>query len=94
MMLKQLKRIGRIKFPVYPATFGQYVALVAQGLGIKRYAMAQGVITGWHDTTNYRFDDIKNISFYIDRNLEDVKESFFPAPAKATASETQADESL
>ena len=66
-MLKMLKKIESAteKFPVHPASFGQYVVLLCQGLGIKRLCVTENS-RGWHNENTHTFAPITEAQRKID----------------------------
>lgn len=82
-MGKTLKRIRKIEdsWVVRPRTFGQYVALLACGLGIKRYVTVLGPETGMHTTNRHHFGEVKYLADKIDRVIEEARAAKFdPKP--------------
>lgn len=78
-LVKTLKRIRKIedKMVIRPKTFGQYVAMIAAELGIKRFARVMGRDTGWHNNNNYQFLDVKYLADAVDRSIEDARVAKF-----------------
>lgn len=74
LMVKTLKRIGRIsdKLVVRPLTFGQYVAMIAAGLGIKRFVRMRGASRGWHNENDYYFSEVNDMAWAIDQGIREA----------------------
>lgn len=79
-MLKCFKRLDKIreKIPINPSTFGDYVALMCSGLGIKRFVQTVGKGGSWHTENTYRFSEIKWLAERVNRNIRDAAEAKFP----------------
>jgi hypothetical protein len=73
--VKTLKRIGKIcsAMVVRPTTFGQFVALVAQGVGIKRFARVEGRSGSWHTDTRYSFHPLTSLAEAVDQRIETAR---------------------
>jgi len=72
-MAKALRRIAKIqeKFPIRPTTFGQWVALTAQGLGIETAAKYLTHKGGFYTDNEYRFFvDMRETQGAIDTTIE------------------------
>ena len=76
-MYKMLQRVGKIKFPVRPATFGQYVALTCQALKVKTVVTALSV-GGWHNETRHRVVEANYLQDGVDRLVADFAEKVMP----------------
>ena len=71
-MYKMLKRVekARESFPIQPETFGQFVQLMCQALGVKRVVKA-GAGNGWHSETEYTTWKPTEIQWLVDRRIGD-----------------------
>ena len=85
-MLKMLKRIKQVeaKFPIHPASFGQWVVLLCKGLGIKRLCVVAGNSRGWHNENSHTFHPIAEAQHKIDDAIRDT----FPKPEKEAEMQT------
>ena len=74
-MAKMLKRIAKVeeKFPVRPATFGQWVVLLCAGLGVKRLCVTEKS-RGWHHENSHDFYPIAEAQ----RRVDDAIVGTFP----------------
>jgi len=71
-MVKMLKKIAQVteKFPVHPATFGQYVVMLCAGLGVKRLCITENS-RGWHNENSHTFAPITEAQRKIDSAIAD-----------------------
>jgi hypothetical protein len=78
-IMKMLKRISNLKMPVQPATFGQYVQLIAQGIGITKTVTLRGKRPGggWsHDDCEYSIRGIQDCQWEVDRMVAEFVEPY------------------
>jgi len=77
-MLKGLRKASKIQsaFPLTPTTFGQYVALMAAGFGVKEVCRetANGH-TGFYSDSAWQYLPISYIQVLIDEEIARVRES-------------------
>lgn len=81
-MLKTLKRVQRIqeRLVVKPDTFGQFVAMIGNGLGITRCITREGPSTRDHDDNKYRVHPIGELPGLVDYEIEKFRKIKFPEP--------------
>lgn len=70
-MVKMLRKIERAEqgLPIRPQTYGQYVQLMCQALGVQKAAYLVGNGAGWHDENEYTIRDIRDIGGNIDGRI-------------------------
>lgn len=76
-MVKMFRRIERVekKFPVWPTSFGQYVSLMAQGLGIRsaRRRSLNSLDTGNYSQMELQVWRIQEVAGVIDSMIQETR---------------------
>jgi len=78
VMLKTLKRAAKISdaFPVRPQTFGQYVALMASGFGVKECCKeSHESNTGFYTDSEWLYLPLHYAQGWIDEEIESIRKA-------------------
>jgi len=71
-MLKMLRKVNSVRWPVTPQSFGQFAALICDALKVRTMVTA---LSGgsWHNETEHRIDDTKYLESSVDSLVLDFQ---------------------